>query len=172
MMYPQYNNQYQQQPYQQVSNGNYYGNYNPGTAQQAQAQMPNQLTIQNGGFVSAPNVDYVLNYPVAHGNCITFKLENQPIVMEKSLGFSQLEAPIIKRYRLVEEEATEEKTEEKTVNTGYDDGELRTQINDLKTEIVDLKKQIKSLQGKTNKKLVKQILVDDKEEEEDQDDSE
>ena len=170
MMYPQYNNQYQQQPYQQAGNGNYYQG-----AMQAQApmqtQIPNQLTIQNGGFVSAPNIDYVLNYPVAHGNCVTFKLENQPIVMEKSLGFSQLEAPIIKRYRLVEEE-TEETTDSssKDTNNGYDDEEIKAQIDDLKSEIIDLKKQIKALQGTKNKKLVKQILVD--EEEDEQDDTE
>lgn len=68
-------------------------------------QMQTQAQIQNGGFVSVPNEDMVYSYPVAMGNCVTFKIEGKPIVMEKSVGFSQFEAPKIKRFRLVEEEA-------------------------------------------------------------------
>ena len=67
---------------------------------------PTQPTqIQNGGFVSVPNEEMVYSYPVAMGNCVTFKIEGKPIVMEKSVGFSQFEAPKVKRFRLVEEEA-------------------------------------------------------------------
>lgn len=66
---------------------------------------PTQTQIQNGGFVSVPNEDMVYSYPVAMGNCVTFKIEGKPIVMEKSVGFSQFEAPKVKRFRLVEEEA-------------------------------------------------------------------
>ena len=85
-----YNNPYQHYPQAQQ-------NY----PQQTQAQ------IQNGGFVAIPNEGMVNTYPVAPGNCVTFKVEGQPIVLEKSMGFSQFEAPRIKRFRLVEEEAEE-----------------------------------------------------------------
>lgn len=85
---------------------NYYNNpypYYPQTQQNYPQQT--QTQIQNGGFVAIPNENMVNSYPVAPGNCVTFKVEGQPIVLEKSMGFSQLEAPKIKRFRLVEEDA-------------------------------------------------------------------
>lgn len=86
---------------------NYYNYpYYPQTQQNYPQQT--QTQIQNGGFVAIPNENMVNTYPVAPGNCVTFKVEGQPIVLEKSMGFSQLEAPRIKRFRLVEEDAAEE----------------------------------------------------------------
>lgn len=85
----------------------YYPQQQPIMQQQPMVQQPSQQIsqpqIQNSGFLSVPNEDMALNYPVAPGNCVTFKIEGKPIVMEKSMGFSQLESPKIKRYRLVEE---------------------------------------------------------------------
>ena len=62
-------------------------------------------TIQDGGFVTIPNADMVYSYPVAMGKCVTFKVEGKPIIIEKSMGFSQLDSPKIERYRLVKEES-------------------------------------------------------------------
>lgn len=95
---------------------NYYNQYYPTQSNAYPTQMnvgPTQPTqnpaqIQSGGFISIPNESMVNTYPVAPGNCVTFKVEGQPIVLEKSMGFSQLEAPRIKRFRLVEEDMTEE----------------------------------------------------------------
>ena len=89
--YPQYQPQYQGQYYPQMQN-------------------PSQQT-QNGGFVSVPNENAVYSYPVAMGNVVTFKIEGKPIVMEKAMGFSQFEAPKIKRFRLVEEDVERPKEE-------------------------------------------------------------
>lgn len=89
--YPQYQPQYQGQYYPQMQN----------QSQQA----------QNGGFVSVPNENAVYSYPVAMGNVVTFKIEGKPIVMEKAMGFSQFEAPKIKRFRLVEEDVERPKEE-------------------------------------------------------------
>lgn len=61
--------------------------------------------IQDGGFVTIPNADMVYSYPVAMGKCVTFKVEGKPIIIEKSMGFSQLDSPKIERYRLVKEES-------------------------------------------------------------------
>ena len=63
--------------------------------------------IQDGGFVTIPNADMVYNYPVAMGKCVTFKVEGKPIIIEKSMGFSQLDSPKIERYRLVKEDSEE-----------------------------------------------------------------
>lgn len=88
---------------------NYYNNpYQLFPQTQQNYPQQNQNQIQNGGFVAIPNESMVNTYPVAPGNCVTFKVEGQPIVLEKSMGFSQLEAPRIKRFRLVEEDIAEE----------------------------------------------------------------
>lgn len=81
----------------QMQNQNFQPNFQ-------QNYQQNQQQIQNGGFMVVPSEDMARTYPVAPGNCVTFKIEGKPIVMEKSMGFSQLEAPRIDRYRLVREE--------------------------------------------------------------------
>lgn len=80
----------------------YYGTagYNPGWFQQTAPQQQ----IQNGGFVSVRSEQEAYNYPVAPGNSITFKDEGQPYVYVKTMGFNQMEPPVFKKYRLVEEE--------------------------------------------------------------------
>jgi len=90
---------------------NYYSPYPYPQQYGYQVQQPQQQTvqqqIQNGGFLTAPSEEYVKNYPVALGNCVTFKIEGQPFVMEKSMGFSQLESPKIEKYRLIKEDMPE-----------------------------------------------------------------
>lgn len=71
---------------------------------QNQPSFPQNQQIQNGGFMLVANEEMARTYPVAPGNCVTFKIEGKPIVMEKSMGFSQLEAPRIEKYKLVREE--------------------------------------------------------------------
>ena len=97
-----------------------------------------QPQYQSGGFMVIPSEDMVKNYPVAPGNCVTFKIEGKPVVMEKSMGFSQFESPRIDRYRLVKEEPEEVK-EEDNVND-YD--EIRTDIDKLWGAIDEIKSTI------------------------------
>lgn len=101
--------------------------------QQAAIQPPqqNNQQIQNGGFMLVPSEDIVRTYPVAPGNCVTFKIEGKPIVMEKSMGFSQLEAPRIDRYRLVREEEVEASVEEPKKEADYSTyfNEFKEQVN-------------------------------------------
>lgn len=91
-------------------NNNFYGGYPQFYPQNPQIQMPQQpqvqpqTQVQNGGFMLVPSEDIARSYPVAPGNCVTFKIEGKPIVMEKSMGFSQLEAPRIEKYKLVRED--------------------------------------------------------------------
>lgn len=136
-----------QQPYQQnfptQSNGfptqpNAYPtqmNINPTQINPPTQQQPQ---YQSGGFMVIPSEDMVKNYPVAPGNCVTFKIEGKPVVMEKSMGFSQFESPRIDRYRLVKEEPEEVK-EEDSVND-YD--EIRTDIDKLWGAIDEIKSTI------------------------------
>lgn len=87
-MYPQIQPTYQQQPQMQAP----------------QTQPVQQPQIQNGGFVSVRSEQEARNYPIAPGNSVTFKDENQPFVYVKTMGFSQLDRPRFEKYRLVKEE--------------------------------------------------------------------
>ena len=58
----------------------------------------------NGSFVSVRSIEEAFNWPVAPGNSITFKDENQPYVYTKTKGFSPLEQPVFEKYKLVKVE--------------------------------------------------------------------
>lgn len=91
-------------PYYPTQSNVYPTQMNALPTQQSVGQPQPQMQIQDGGFVTIPNADMVYNYPVAMGKCVTFKVEGKPIIIEKSMGFSQLDSPKIERYRLVKEE--------------------------------------------------------------------
>lgn len=111
---------------------------------------PQQQQIQNAGFISVRGENDVFNYPVGPGNCMTFKIEGQPIVFEKSMGFSQLESPKVKKYRLVEEEAIlEHGTQQEITNTAVE--KIEDEIKTLWGEINALKEQ-SSKKSTTRKK--------------------
>lgn len=132
-------------PYQQIYP---YSTQNPTQAPTQMNVNPTQQsvgTIQNGGFVSVPDENMVMTYPVAPGNCVTFKIEGKPIVMEKSMGFSQLESPRIERYRLVKEEVAETPVEE--VKTSYMD-EIHGRIDTLESELDKIRGEIDALKPK------------------------
>ena len=153
--YPQYYQPMQNQAFQQNYPQNQAFQQQPQNYQQqnmAQNMPQNQPQIQNGGFMQIPTEEMARSYPVAPGNCVTFKIEGKPIVMEKSMGFSQLEAPRIDRYRLVrEEDAPQEQNlpqnapkensmENETIN------ELKGQIKALNEEMEELKKRLGELE--------------------------
>lgn len=123
--YPQYGFQYPQQMPQQM----------PQPIQQPQ--------IQNSGFMIAPSEEYVNSYAVAPGNCMTFKIEGKPIVIEKSMGFSQLESPKIKRYRLVEEEEAEAIQEAPETVKPAEIEKINKNISDLWDEVNNIKSMVK-----------------------------
>ena len=120
-------------------------NYNPMYYQQMQPQPQQQNhQIQNGGFVSAPSMDYAGSYPVAPGNSVTFKIESQPYICTKTLGFNQLDQPIFEVFKLVKEEHAEAPTtalEETSVQffTVDEASVLKGEIEALKQEIQFLK---------------------------------
>lgn len=129
---------------------NYYAPYQTPMYNAPQMQMPQQTQqsipqalpqqMQSGGFMSVRTEQEARNYPVAPGNVITFKIENQPIVCEKAQGFSQLEGPIFNKYRLVKEEEVEETVVE-PINTTSD---IQKDIEYLKEEVKILKERLYS----------------------------
>lgn len=129
--YPQYPMSYMPYPYAQY----------PMQVQQAQPQQSQQL--QNAGFILVPAEEDAYRYPVALGKCMTFKVENEPIVIEKSMSFSQLDTPRIDRYRLVREDVIEEPKTVETVEMGqsYDDG-LKEELQAIRRDLEGIKEKL------------------------------
>lgn len=141
-----------------------YGNYNPMYFQQPQPQpQQHNQQIQNGGFVSAPSMDYARSYPVAPGNSVTFKIESQPYICTKTLGFSQLDQPIFEVFKLVKEEHAEAPTtalEESSVQffTVDEGNTLKTDIDTLKDELNELKAELTELKHELGGDVSKEVV--------------
>lgn len=148
-----FNNTYQPyQSYPQFQPPNYYQT----SAITQQVQQSVQPQIQNSGFVSVRNEQEARNYPIAPGNSVTFKDENQPYVYVKTMGFSQLDRPNFEKFRLVKEEEIQAQTAtangENQLIANNVDYALKTDLTDLQmafsAEIETLKKQITELAKK------------------------
>lgn len=117
--------------------------YQPQPIQQTQPIQQAPQQIQDGGFMVMPSEDAALKYPMVPGHSITFKIENQPLIIEKTMGFSKMEGPQIKYFDLKERKNTlmEDRTPEKI------DYALKTDLIEIKSEIEDLRKRIEEDDG-------------------------
>lgn len=92
-------------PYFPVGYNPYQQGYQQFQQNMAQTQQPQVAAqTQNSGFVRVQNETQAREYPVALGDSVTFINENAPYCYTKSMGLSQLESPVFKRFRLVEED--------------------------------------------------------------------
>ena len=112
----------------------------------------------------------VMKYPIAPGNTIPFKIDGQPLIIEKSMGMSQFDSPKYERYRLVKEgqndrkepltEKTEDKSEyilkaeyeENRAHTEDDIKEIRNSIEESTAQLYD---EIDSLKKQINRNRIK-----------------
>ena len=101
-----------------------------------QFYQPQQRVEPQSGFVGVRSEEEARAYPVAPGNSVTFKVEGQAIIIEKTMGFSQFDTPKIEKYRLVKE--TPEEPPKVEESPQYKD--LWDEIAGIKTEIELLKK--------------------------------
>ena len=140
-IYPTFQNPYLQPQIPQNSQTQQSNQQNQQQTQQ-QTQYP---PIRNNGFIVVPTEEDAYRYPVAQGNCVTCKVENEPIVIEKSMSFSQLDNPRIERYRLVREEVVDEpkivETIDEVVNSADD---LKDVLEGIREELNDIKKKLYS----------------------------
>ncbi len=144
-----------------------YPQYGYQMPQQSQQPAPMPPQMQSGGFMSVRSEQEARSYPVAPGNVMTFKIENQPYVCEKAQGFSQLEGPVFNKYRLVKEE--EPSTAPNSLDNATSDSKVtNTTINDIiseieaiKDDIKGIKEQLKSAQKPGSKKTVRTEDEDD-----------
>lgn len=143
---------YQPYQYQQYQQYPQYQNFQQVPQQYQNNMQPQQ--IQNGGFISVHNIQEAINYPVAPGNSVTFKDENSPYIYVKTKGFSQLEEPIFKKFRLIEESDTQPQESTTTVTeqaVNYADFAKQADVTALWSEIEMLKRQITELTAKPEK---------------------
>lgn len=108
-------------------------------------QNPNysQTQIQQNPIISVRNEEEARNYPIAHGNSVTFKDENSPYIYTKSMGFSQLDKPIFEKYRLIKEEPS---FEEPKKECGCDG--LKDQLGDIQSQLVSIWDEINNLKDR------------------------
>jgi hypothetical protein len=158
--YPIYPN-YQQQimPQQPMQQGQ---SMQMGQTQQPQSQTTQQTpSVQNGDFFVVASEDDVFRWAVAPGNLVTFKIENQPVLIEKSLGFSKFDSPHYERYRLVKEEMISQQAESKTENKDARYEALEDKVKSLTDEVSSLKEQIAELTAKKPAKSKKEVEADE-----------
>ena len=98
---------------------------------QQQFQQPQQT---QSNFLVVSSDDDIRRYPVAPGSTVTFRIEGQPIIVEKSLGMSQFDTPHYERYRMTKEDMPETKSPEYA---------LRSDLDALTVELQQLREQIK-----------------------------
>lgn len=134
--------------------------FNPYQQQLQQAQMqqlqqmqqPQQKPVQSGELVFVQTEEEARNYPVAPGNSITFKNVNEPYFYTKTMGFSQLDKPEFKRYRVLEDETVQEapKTTAKA-----DDASQSVDLSAyaLKSDFVALRAEFDALKSDICKKI-------------------
>lgn len=115
----------------------------PQPQQQIVQSQPQQSpdSLINGGYVVVPSVDDVKKYPVAPGNLVTFKIENEPIVIEKSMGRSQFASPEMKFFRLQEFNQDEDVKETPVQNDIKDSiKHIESRLTSLSDSYTELKK--------------------------------
>ena len=101
-----------------------------------------QMMQQQNGFMLAPNEVYVLNYPIGLGHNMTFKIDGQPIVIEKYRSMSQFDSPRLERYRLVKEEEQED-----TFDIKAEIKNIWDAINNLETKKREVRNDTKQRSG-------------------------
>ena len=126
-------------------------------------------TIQRSNeFVTVRSKDEASRYPVALGNSVTFKDENEPYIYIKTMGFSQFDKPKFEVLKLVKEdddfennEQTEVKEEKPEIDMSVFDNKfeninesiqvLDDEMKETKTDIDWLKNRVEELSKRRNK---------------------
>ena len=72
-------------------------------AQPISQQQPQPQQQATGALIPVPDEEFARSYPVAYGQSVSFRDETKPYIYTKTMGFSQMEPPIFKKYKLAEE---------------------------------------------------------------------
>lgn len=134
----------------------YGGGMNP-YAQMAmqQMQMPQmQPQTQSNAIIHVPSEDVARRWDVAPNSSVTFIDDSKPYCYTKSMGMSMLEAPVFKRFRLVEEaeppsinENSEMQNQTAAPQIDMSEYLTKAEFESYKTIIEDMQKIVKELNG-------------------------
>ena len=113
--------------------------YNP--YQQMQYMQP------QASFIRVQNETQAREWNVAPGNSVTFVDDNAPYCYTKSMGMSQFDAPVFKRFRLVEEQSTQVTPQAASEPQGVNIPEYITkaEFEALETLVSEIQAKIKEL---------------------------
>lgn len=115
----------------------YYG-FNP---YQMQVQSP-----QQSSFVHVQNERQAREWSVALGSSVTFIDDTAPYCYTKSMGVSQFEAPVFKKFRLVEETAeTAQEQPSPSQSIDISDYITKAEFEPFKSQIEAIQIQLKEL---------------------------
>lgn len=106
-------------------------------------QMP-QTQPQQSNFIHVQSETQAREWAVAPNCSVTFIDDNAPYCYTKSMGMSQLEPPIFKRFRLVEESASSAQQSENISQT-TPDYMTKTEFEPFKAILDDLQNKVKEL---------------------------
>lgn len=141
---------YFQNAYQNQYSPQFQGGYGNLSTPPIQAQ--NQPPVNSmGGFIPVQNENEARMYRLAPGTSATFIDENAPYCYTKTEGVSQLDRPIFKRFRLVEEVDTVQNAPERTQSTAENSGidlseyALKADMDALASRIAMIQAQIEKL---------------------------
>lgn len=117
-----------------------YQSTNPNPYQQQLMQMQQQ---QNNNFIHVPSEEVARNYAVAPGGSATFINDNAPYCYTKTAGFSQFDAPVFRKFRLVEETANGETIQEEPQKSGVT-------VESVSEELKSLHSRVEALEAMMN----------------------
>lgn len=140
---------------------------------QQMSQQTQPVIQKSSDLISVRNMEEAQNYPVAIGNSVTFKDENEPYLYIKTMGFSQFDKPKFEKIRLVKEDdeiESNEQTESKEEKPSFDvtvlndiNESIQTlddETKEMKVDIDYLKNRVDELSKRRNKP-VKKVGEDD-----------
>lgn len=141
-------NPYGMNPYAQMAMQQY----------QQNMQMPQpqpQPQTQSNAIIHVPSEEVARRWDVAPNSSVTFIDDSKPYCYTKSMGMSMLEAPVFKRFRLVEEAeaapvSEDQNAVEQTVSTPQIDLSAymtKVEFESYRAIIEDMQKIVKELNG-------------------------
>lgn len=151
-------NAYYPQTYPQMMSQFYQNQIQQMQSQLPQQQTPQQQTIQDGGLVEVADETAAFNYPTAPGVTVTMVDKLREHLFTKTMGFNQLEKPIFKRYRIIEEnEQNGAQSESKTEGSNNTLNELKVHIERIDCEYERIKEDLENIKAKMEEKPRKKV---------------
>ena len=129
-------------------------NYNPYPVQYPQVMGQNmqmqQTQPQSSSFIHVQSETQAREWVIAPNTSITFIDDTKPYCYTKSMGASLLEPPVFKRFKLVEEDISDNTTNQSTTTTQQIDLSeylTKAEFEEYRSVIEDMQKIVKELNG-------------------------